>query len=102
MVFFFFLFYFGISKKLDNLYYYNFFFDEDFSIYVYEIYEKFSWLSKLFFYVCVFFIIDFFVVLEGYENFFVFIFLVFDFEDIFELREQYYYIVMDCFENFIG
>lgn len=102
MVFFFLLFYLGIDKKIEGLYYYNFFFDVDFKKYVVEIYDQLQWLSDLLFYVCVLLVIDFSVVFEGKENLFVFIFFVFNLEDIDEKCEIYFNIVMDCLEDLIG
>lgn len=93
------LFYLGVNKKLKNLQHHNLFFDEDFTLHAYEIYEDPKWPSKPLFYVCIASKTDDTAAPEGCENVFVLIPLAPNLQDTDELRERYYNIVMDRLED---
>lgn len=96
------LYYIGVNKKLSNIYHHNLFFDEDFTQHAIEIYEKPQWPSKPLFYVCAPSVTDASVAPEGYENLFILIPVAPDLEDTDAMREHYFNIVMDRFENLTG
>lgn len=96
------LFYVGINKKLNNIYHHNLFFDEDFTRHAVEIYDKPQWPSKPLFYVCAPSVTDSSVAPEGYENLFILIPVAPDLEDTDAMREHYFKVVMDRFENLTG
>ena len=96
------LFYVGVDKKLPGLHHHNLFFDEDFALHAEEIYENPKWPSKPLFYVCAPSVTDASVAPEGQENLFFLIPLAPDLEDTDELREKYFEVVLDRFENITG
>lgn len=96
------LFYIGVDKKLPGLHHHNLFFDEDFALHAEEIYENPKWPSKPLFYVCAPSVTDASVAPEGKENLFFLIPLAPDLEDTDELREKYFEVVLDRFENITG
>ncbi|MEL6864306.1 MAG: phytoene desaturase family protein [Bacteroidota bacterium] len=96
------LFYLGINKRIKGIHHHNLFFDEDFKKHAHEIYEAPQWPSKPLFYVCSPSITDSSVAPEGCENLFVLIPLAPGLEDTEELRERYYHIVMERFEQLTG
>ncbi len=96
------LFYVGVNKKLNNIHHHNLFFDEDFTRHAIEIYDKPQWPSKPLFYVCAPSVTDASVAPEGCENLFILIPVAPDLEDTDAMREHYFNVVMDRFENLTG
>ncbi|MFN7116900.1 MAG: phytoene desaturase family protein [Saprospiraceae bacterium] len=96
------LFYLGIDKKVTNIFHHNLFFDEDFTQHAVEIYENPQWPSKPLFYVCAPSLTDPSVAPEGCENLFILIPVAPDLEDTEAMREHYFKVVMDRFENLTG
>ncbi len=96
------LFYIGVDKKLPGLHHHNLFFDEDFALHAEEIYEDPKWPSKPLFYVCAPSVTDDTVAPVGQENLFFLIPLAPDLEDTDELREKYFEVVLERFENITG
>jgi phytoene desaturase len=96
------LFYVGLNKKLPGLHHHNLFFDEDFGRHAHEIYEAPQWPSKPLFYVCAPSVTDASVAPEGHENLFFLIPLAPNLEDTPELREKYFNIILDRFEQLTG
>ena len=96
------LFYLGVNKRVSNIYHHNLFFDEDFTQHAIEIYEKPQWPSKPLFYVCAPSITDPSVAPEGCENLFILIPVAPDLEDTEAMREHYFNVVMNRFENLTG
>ena len=92
------LFYLGINKKLKGLHHHNLFFDEDFKLHAYEIYESPQWPSKPLFYVCAPSVTDNSVAPEGCENIFILMPAAPDLEDSEEKREYYFNIILDRLE----
>lgn len=96
------LFYIGLNKKVKDLHHHTLFFDRDFKQHAIEIYEQPQWPSDPLFYVCAPSVTDSSVAPEGCENLFVLVPLAPDLEDTEELREKYYHLVMDRFEDLTG
>jgi phytoene desaturase len=96
------LFYIGVDKKLPGLHHHNLFFDEDFALHAEEIYEDPKWPSKPLFYVCAPSVTDDTVAPAGQENLFFLIPLAPDLEDTDELREKYFEVVLQRFEDITG
>ncbi|WP_020537137.1 phytoene desaturase family protein [Lewinella cohaerens] len=96
------LFYVGVDKKLPGLHHHNLFFDEDFALHAEEIYENPKWPTKPLFYVCAPSVTDETVAPAGQENLFFLIPLAPDLEDTDELREKYFEVVLQRFENITG
>ena len=93
------LFYIGINKKLGDIKHHNLFFDEDFEQHAEEIYTKPQWPEKPLFYVCCPSKTDSSVAPEGCENLFFLIPLAPGLNDSDELREKYFNLIVDRFEN---
>lgn len=93
------LFYIGLDKKLEGIKHHNLFFDEDLDQHAKEIYTTPKWPTKPLFYACCPSQTDDTVAPEGKENLFFLIPLAPGLEDSDELREKYYNIIMDRFEN---
>ncbi|MFK7934193.1 MAG: phytoene desaturase family protein [Saprospiraceae bacterium] len=96
------LFYLGLNKRLKNVHHHNLYFDRDFKQHAIEIYEKPQWPSDPLFYACIPSVTDDSVAPEGCENVFLLVPLAPDLEDTEELREKYYHLVMDRFEELTG
>ena len=96
------LFYVGVDKKLPGLHHHNLFFDQDFALHAEEIYEDPKWPSKPLFYVCAPSVTDASVAPVGQENLFFLIPLAPDLEDTDELREKYFEVVLQRFEDITG
>lgn len=96
------LFYIGVDKKLPGLHHHNLFFDEDFALHAEEIYEDPKWPSKPLFYVCAPSVTDDSVAPAGQENLFFLIPLAPNLEDTDELREKYFEVVLQRFEDITG
>lgn len=93
------LFYVGFDKKLDNVEHHNLFFDTDFEQHAEEIYDRPQWPSKPLFYANFPSVTDASMAPNGKENGFFLIPIAPDLEDTPELRDQYFDIIMDRFEN---
>jgi phytoene desaturase len=93
------LFYIGLDKKIEGIKHHNLFFDEDLDQHAKEIYTTPQWPTKPLFYACCPSQTDDTVAPEGKENLFFLIPLAPGLEDSDELREKYYNIIMDRFEN---
>jgi phytoene desaturase len=96
------LFYIGINKKLGAIKHHNLFFDEDFEQHAEEIYTKPQWPEKPLFYVCCPSKTDSSVAPEGCENLFFLIPLAPGLNDSDELRDNYFNLIVDRFENITG
>jgi len=96
------LFYIGINKKLGAIKHHNLFFDEDFEQHAEEIYTKPQWPEKPLFYVCCPSKTDSSVAPDGCENLFFLIPLAPGLEDNDELREKYFNLIVNRFENITG
>jgi phytoene desaturase len=96
------LFYIGINKKLGDIKHHNLFFDEDFEQHAKEIYTTPKWPEKPLFYVCCPSKTDSTVAPEGYENLFFLIPLAPGLEDTEALREEYFNLIVNRFENITG
>jgi phytoene desaturase len=94
--------YVGVDKKLPGLHHHNLFFDQDFALHAEEIYEDPKWPSKPLFYVCAPSVTDASVAPVGQENLFFLIPLAPDLEDTDELREKYFEVVLQRFEDITG
>jgi phytoene desaturase len=93
------LFYVGFDKKLENIEHHNLFFDTDFEQHAEEIYDRPQWPSKPLFYANFPSVTDASMAPNGKENGFFLIPIAPDLEDTPELRDQYFDIIMDRFEN---
>jgi phytoene desaturase len=96
------LFYIGINKKLGAIKHHNLFFDEDFEQHAEEIYTKPQWPEKPLFYVCCPSKTDSSIAPDGCENLFFLIPLAPGLEDNDELREKYFNLIVNRFENITG
>jgi phytoene desaturase len=93
------LFYVGLDKKVEGILHHNLFFDEDLDQHAKEIYTNPQWPSKPLFYVSCVSKTDLLAAPEGKENLFFLIPLAPGLNDSEELREKYYHIIMDRFEQ---
>lgn len=96
------LFYLGLNKKVSGIQHHNLFFDEDFSLHAEEIYKDPKWPSKPLFYVSCASKTDPTVAPKGMENLFFLMPIAPGLNDSEELREQYYHLMMDRFEQITG
>ena len=93
------LFYLGINKRVKNIEHHNLFFDEDFELHAEEIYTNPKWPTKPLFYASSTSLTDHTVAPQGHENMFFLIPIAPDLEDTEEMREKYYHIIMERFEQ---
>ncbi|WP_461109560.1 phytoene desaturase family protein [Spirosoma koreense] len=96
------LFYLGVSKRIPRLEHHNLFFDEDFKQHAREIYETPRWPAKPLFYASAPSKTDPSVAPAGCENLFLLIPVAPDLVDTEETREQYFELLMDRLEAYIG
>lgn len=96
------LFYIGLNKKLEGITHHTLFFDEEFDQHAHDIYTDPKWPAKPLFYVSTASKTDPSIAPEGCENLMILIPLAPDLEDTEALREKYYSLIMDRFENLIG
>lgn len=96
------LFYIGLNQKVKNIKHHNLFFDEDLDQHAKEIYDTPQWPSKPLFYVCASSVSDASVAPQGMENLFFLIPLAPGLVDTDELREKYYHLMLDRFEQITG
>ena len=96
------LFYVGLSKRVEGIQHHNLFFDEDFEMHSYEIYEKPQWPSKPLFYVSCTSKSDSNVAPDGCENLFFLIPIAPGLKDDDETREYYFDLMLTRFERIIG
>ncbi len=93
------LFYLGIDKKLKNINHHMLFFDTDFRKHAEEIYDEPKWPSEPLFYANFPSLTDKNAAPEGKETAFFLVPIAPDLEDTEELREKYYNIVLNRFEE---
>jgi len=93
------LFYIGFDKKLKNVEHHNLFFDTDFEKHAEEIYDNPQWPSNPLFYANFPSVTDAAMAPDGKETGFFLVPIAPGLEDTQELRDQYFDIVMDRFEN---
>ncbi|RMG53873.1 MAG: phytoene desaturase [Bacteroidetes bacterium] len=96
------LFYLGVNKKLPAVKHHSLFFDEDFELHAHEIYTDPKWPTKPLFYLSAISKTDPGAAPEGCENLFFLIPLAPGLEDSEAMREKYYHLLMDRFEQIIG
>lgn len=96
------IFYIGLSKKIKHLQHHTLFFEEDLFQHSKEIYKDPQWPSRPLFYVCCPSKTDNTVAPEDHENLFLLMPLAPGLEDNDELREKYFKIIMERFQNHIG
>lgn len=97
------LYYIGLNKKLDNITHHSLFFDVDFDRHGKEIYSAPAWPSEPLFYVSAPSVTDETVAPSGKENLFFLIPVAAGLEnDTEELREKYFEIIIDRYEQKIG
>ncbi|MGL4629802.1 MAG: phytoene desaturase family protein [Leadbetterella sp.] len=96
------LFYLGINRTVEKLTHHNLFFDEDFDQHAKEIYTKPSWPLKPLFYASAPSKTDPSVAPEGCENLFLLVPIAPDLVDNIEKREEYFNILMDRLEKYVG
>jgi len=96
------LFYIGVNKKIQGIKHHNLFFDEDFERHAEQIYDKPEWPEKPLFYVSCTSKTDPSVAPEGGENLFFLVPVAPGLDDTEEIREKYFNILMDRFENITG
>lgn len=96
------LFYLGLNIKLENVKHHNLFFDRDFAQHAHEIYTEPSWPSEPLFYMCVPSVTDASLAPEGNENVFILMPLAPGIEDNDILREKYFEIICNRFEDVTG
>lgn len=96
------IFYLGVDKKLEGLLHHSLFFDQDFAKHAYEIYTDPQWPSSPLFYVSVPSKTDLDTAPEGMENVFILMPVAPGIEDSEEIREKYYHLIMDRFEDITG
>ena len=95
------LFYLGFNRKITGLNHHTLFFDEPFGPHAEAIYETKEWPSNPLFYVNVPSKTDTTVAPDGYENMVVLIPVAAGIEDTEEIREKYFNIIFDRFENYL-
>ena len=93
------LFYIGFDKKLKNINHHNLFFDTDFEKHAQEIYDNPQWPSNPLFYANFPSVTDASMAPIGKETGFFLVPIAPGLEDTPQLRDQYFDIVMDRFEN---
>ncbi len=96
------IFYLGVNKKLDKLTHHNLFFDRDFTPHAKDIYENKQWPDDPLFYLSVTSKTDPSVAPPDHENLFILIPVAVGLEDNDSIRENYYHLVMDRLEHYIG
>lgn len=96
------LFYLGLNIKLEKVKHHNLFFDRDFAQHAHEIYTKPTWPSEPLFYMCVPSVTDESLAPEGNENVFMLMPLAPGLEDNEMLREKYFDIICQRFEDVTG
>ena len=93
------LFYIGFDKKLENVEHHNLFFDTDFEKHAQEIYDSPQWPSNPLFYANFPSTTDNSMAPKGCETGFFLVPIAPGLEDTPQLREQYFDIIMDRFEE---
>ncbi len=93
------LFYVGFNKKLNNIEHHNLFFDTDFENHAEDIYDDPKWPENPLFYVNFPSVTDESMAPEGCETGFFLIPIAPGLEDTPELRQQYFDIIINRFEN---
>ncbi|MAB49864.1 MAG: phytoene dehydrogenase [Flavobacteriaceae bacterium] len=93
------LFYVGFNKKLNNIEHHNLFFDTDFENHAEDIYDDPKWPKNPLFYVNFPSVTDESMAPEGCETGFFLIPIAPGLEDTPELRQQYFDIIINRFEN---
>lgn len=97
------LYYVGLNKKLKNILHHSLFFDTDFEVHGKEIYTTKQWPDSPLFYVSATSVTDDTVAPAGYENLFFLIPVAAGLKnDTEELREKYFNIIIERFEQRIG
>ncbi|MEO6893982.1 MAG: phytoene desaturase, partial [Ginsengibacter sp.] len=96
------IFYVGLSKKIKNLEHHTLFFEEELFQHSVEIYKSPAWPSKPLFYVCCPSKSDDTVAPAGHENLFFLMPIAPGLEDHQTLREKYFKIMLNRFEDHIG
>jgi Phytoene dehydrogenase and related proteins len=96
------IFYLGVNKKVKSLLHHTLFFDKDFALHGFEIYDKPQWPSEPLFYVSCPSKTDSTVAPEGHENIFILIPVAPDLKDEESTREKYFNMVMDRLETITG
>lgn len=96
------LFYIGVKKKVDSILHHNLFFDEELEQHAEEIYTNPRWPSKPLFYVSCTSKTDTTCAPENGENLFFLMPLAPGLEDTEELREKYFEILLNRFEQITG
>ncbi|WP_396635046.1 phytoene desaturase family protein [Maribacter sp. R86514] len=96
------LFYIGFDKKLNNVEHHNLFFDTDFELHAKEIYDNPKWPTNPLFYANFPSITDASMAPEGCETGFFLVPIATALEDTQELRNQYFDIIMDRFQERTG
>lgn len=93
------LFYVGFNKKLKNIEHHNLFFDTDFEKHAEEIYDEPKWPKDPLFYVNFPSVTDSSMAPEGFETGFFLIPIAPGIEDTPELRQHYFDVIMNRFED---
>ena len=93
------LFFLGIDKKLKNVEHHNLFFDQDFEAHAKSIYDKPEWPAAPLFYANITSITEEGLAPKGKETAFFLIPLAPGLEDTQELRNKYFEMIMDRFED---
>lgn len=93
------LFYIGFDKKLKNIHHHNLFFDVDFEAHAKDIYDEPKWPEKPLFYANFTSVTDPGSAPENCENGFFLVPIAPGLEDDEKLREHYFEIIMDRFEQ---
>ncbi len=96
------IFYLGVNKKVNSLLHHTLFFDKDFALHGYEIYDKPQWPSEPLFYVSCPSKTDASVAPAGHENIFILIPVAPGLTDEDAIREKYFHMVMDRLEAITG
>jgi phytoene desaturase len=93
------LFYVGFNKKLKNVNHHNLFFDTDFDQHAKDIYDDAKWPNDPLFYANFTSLTNTHTAPEGCENGFFLVPIAPDLEDSEELREKYFDLLINRFEN---
>lgn len=96
------IFYLGVKKKIKGLLHHTLFFDQDFALHGYEIYDEPQWPSSPLFYVSCPSKTDPTVAPEGHENIFILIPVAPALKDDDQTREKYFTMVMNRLERMVG
>jgi phytoene desaturase len=96
------LFYLGFNKKIEELNHHTLFFDEPFGPHAEAIYKTKEWPSNPLFYVNISSKSDSNIAPSGHENMVVLIPVAAGIEDNEEIRNKYFDIVFDRFQNYLG